>query len=128
MSSLRGDRFDIRQLPGLVEERLLRAVETEDEEEILAGRQPALVLASRRLRSERDLHAAVGIHLHLRLVVGGQADAVLRIGYHRLGLHAVDDDRPEIAHRRIWGYAQPVGFLARKEFARVIAKAAQIGA
>ena len=58
--------YDIVQLPGLVEERLQRAVEAEDREPALAGNGPDPVLLLRLIRAEVDVDRAVGIDLRVR--------------------------------------------------------------
>jgi hypothetical protein len=57
--------LDIRQYPGLVEERLLRTIEAEEDLKLDArlSRNPVRLLARRRFGSEVDVHRAVGILL-----------------------------------------------------------------
>src|ERR1700736_4973099 len=50
--------LDVRQYPGLFEQRLLRSVEAEDQEVIFAGRNPVRFQALRSLRPEVEVHGA----------------------------------------------------------------------
>src|SRR5260370_31689531 len=64
------DLRDVRQLPCLLEERLVRAVEPEEWKPTFAGHRgnPVRLLTFRRLRAGVEIHRAVGVALHLPVV------------------------------------------------------------
>src|ERR1019366_6721737 len=74
------DLLDIARLPAFADRCLRRAVEPQNREVALAGRgrEPVGFLAGRRLRSEVEIDAAVGI-LH-RLVTRTQRRKRLAVG------------------------------------------------
>ena len=85
--------FDVRQLPRLIEERLLGTIETKERFELSVrpGRDPVRFFSVRRLRREVDIDRAIGIFLQtfcLRrttrpLGVANQAMRGAIIGGHR---------------------------------------------
>src|SRR5262249_24766389 len=82
--------LDVRQLPGLVEERLLRTVEAEEDLEPSpgSGGDPVRLLAFGGLRPEVDVDRAVGVLLKARRL--GRATEPLPVAYERVGLAVVD--------------------------------------
>src|SRR5208283_4723311 len=88
--------LDVIQLPGLVEESLLRAVETEDGEPAFAGDRSKPVLASAgRLRAKVDVGSAVRV-LH-RLIHRVQRRKGLAVIQTRTGDRIIHGGRPEIS-------------------------------
>src|SRR5208337_2764149 len=90
-------QLDLPRPPGLVEERLLRAVESEQNVPALARNRlrPVACLVGRRLRSEPDVDRSVGVDLEPLGLAADARELLVRLR-HRARLVVVDDDRPEI--------------------------------
>src|SRR5208282_1820112 len=95
-------QLDLPRPPGLVEERLLRPVETQEDIPALARNRlsPIVLLAGRRLRAEIDVDRTVGIDLEPLGLAADARELLVRLD-HRARLVVVDDDRPEILGRNV---------------------------
>src|SRR5215472_15606777 len=108
--------LDVRQYPGLVEKRLFRAVQTEEDFEIAAVRRhPVRVLACGRPRAEEYVQRAVGILLHAAAV--RRTAGARRLADQRVRLAVVRGGRPVQLHRRVRRDVQPVGLLSVERLA-----------
>src|SRR5882757_6566783 len=117
---------DVRQLPCLLKERLVRAVEAEEWKPTFAGHRgnPVRLLTLRRLRAGVEIHRAVGVALHL-LVVGVQAGTRC-FADEAARFVIVNSEGPELLRGHVGGYTQSIGVLAAQRLALCIEKRLEI--
>src|SRR6185295_4058962 len=100
--------LDVRQPPRLLEQRLLRAVEAEENLEPSVGARgnPVRFLAVRGFRAEVDVHRAVVVLLQSRRL--GRAARPAGVTDGRVCVAVVDGRRPVLPDRGVRGHRQAI--------------------
>ena len=105
-------QLDLARPPGLVEPRFRGAVDAQDGVPALAGHGLDPVrLAGGRLRTEVDVHRAIGVDDEVLVLAADAGELLIRL-QHRADLVVVDDHRPEVLDRNVGRQVQPVALAA----------------
>src|SRR5210317_1109286 len=119
------DPLYVTKHPGRVEILALWSVQTKQEEEVFAGRNPVGLFAIRGFGSEVDVVGTIGICLHRCSVSGGEPYS-RDVANKALCFHAVNDDRPEILCRRVGRYIQSIRRFAVQQLAIGVVETGQV--
>src|SRR5262245_28412978 len=112
--------LDIRQLPHLVEELLLRGIEAGHQIELARGigRYPVRLLAGRRGGPEIDIDRAILVLLQLWNLRG--AACARHVPVQRMRLPIISGHRPVLFNWHIWRNVQAIGLGAVESIAVLV--------